>query len=84
MQVLAVAVGSLSSMSTLVPLVQQLGLRHAACGVREEHYDSVQQALLWTLALILQEEYTAEVRSAWATAYAMLAGVMKEAAWGVP
>ena len=64
--------------------VQQLGLRHAASGVKAEHYDSVQQALLWTLALILQEEYTAEVRSAWATAYAMLAGVMKEAAWGVP
>jgi hemoglobin-like flavoprotein len=84
MQVLAAAVGSLSSMSTLVPIVQRLGLRHAAYGIRAEHYDSVQQALLWTLALILQDEYTDEVRSAWATAYAMLAGVMKEAAWGVP
>lgn len=84
MEVLAAAVGSLHSMSTLVPFVQRLGLRHAACGVEPEHYDSVQQALLWTLALILQDEYTDEVRSAWATAYAMLAGVMKEAAWGVP
>jgi hemoglobin-like flavoprotein len=84
MQVLATAVGSLSSMSTLVPIVQRLGLRHAACGVTADHYDSVQQALLWTLALILQDEYTDEVRSAWATAYAMLAGIMKEAAWGVP
>jgi hemoglobin-like flavoprotein len=84
MQVLAAAVGSLSSMSTFVPIVQRLGLRHAAVGVTAEHYDSVQRALLWTLALILQDEYTEEVRSAWATAYAMLAGVMKEAAWGVP
>lgn len=84
MQVLAVAVGSLSSMPTLVPIVQRLGLRHAHLGVTEEHYDSVQQALLWTLALILQDKYTDEVRSAWATAYAMLAGIMKEAAWGVP
>jgi hemoglobin-like flavoprotein len=84
MEVLAVAVGSLSNMATLVPIVQRLGLRHAALGVRAEHYDSVQQALLWTLALILQDEYSDEVRSAWATAYAMLAGVMKEAAWGVP
>ena len=84
MQVLAMAVGGLSNMSTLVPIVQQLGVRHATYGVRTEHFDSVQQALLWTLALILQDEYTAEVRSAWATAYAMLAGVMKEAAWGVP
>jgi hemoglobin-like flavoprotein len=84
MQVLAVAVGSLSNMSTLVPIVQLVGLRHANLGVKAEHYDSVQQALLWTLALILQDEYTDEVRSAWATAYAMLAGIMKEAAWGVP
>jgi len=84
MQVLAVAVGSLSNMPTLVPIVQRLGLRHVAYGVDAQHYDSVQQALLWTLALILQDEYTAEVRSAWVTAYAMLAGVMKEAAWGVP
>jgi hemoglobin-like flavoprotein len=84
MQVLAVAVGSLSNIPSLVPIVQQLGLRHANVGVKAEHYDSVQQALLWTLALILQDEYTDAVRSAWATAYAMLAGIMKEAAWGVP
>jgi len=84
MQVLAVAVGGLSNAETLVPVIQQLGLRHATYGVRAEHYDSVRQALLWTLALVLQDAYTDEVRSAWATAYAMLAGVMKEAAWGKP
>ena len=84
MQVLAVAVSGLSGMSTLAPIVQDLGLRHASYGVRPEHYDSVRQALLWTLALILQDAYTVEVRSAWSSAYAMLAGVMKEAAWGVP
>lgn len=84
MQVLAVAVGGLSNMSTLTPMVQQLGLRHAGYGVRAEHFDSVRKALLWTLALVLQDAYTDDVRSAWATAYAMLAGVMKEAAWGAP
>ncbi len=84
MQVLAVAVGGLSNLSTLVPMIQQLGLRHAGYGVRAEHYDSVRLALLWTLALTLQDAYTEEVRAAWATAYAMLAGVMKEAAYGTP
>ena len=84
MQVLAVAVGGLSNMSTLTPMVQQLGLRHAGYGVRAEHFDSVRKALLWTLALVLQDAYTDDVRAAWATAYAMLAGVMKEAAWGAP
>jgi hemoglobin-like flavoprotein len=82
MQVLAVAVGGLSNLSPLVPMIQQLGVRHAAYGVRPRHYDSVRQALLYTLAVILQDEYTDEVRSAWATAYAVIAGIMKEAAWG--
>jgi hemoglobin-like flavoprotein len=45
MQVLAVAVGGLSNLSALVPIIQQLGLRHAGCGVRAEHYESVRQAL---------------------------------------
>lgn len=84
MQVLAVAVGGLANVSTLVPIVQQLGLRHAGYGVKPEHYDSVRQALLWTLAMVLQDAYTEEARAAWATAYAMLAGVMKEAAYGTP
>lgn len=84
MQVLAVAVGGLSNMSTLVPIVKQLGVRHVGYGIKAEHYDSVRVALLWTLALVLQDAYTDDVREAWATAYAMLAGVMKEAAWGQP
>ncbi len=83
-QVLAVAVGGLSNLSTLVPIVKQLGVRHVGYGIRAEHYDSVREALLWTLALVLQDAYTDDVRGAWATAYAMLAGVMKEAAWGEP
>ena len=84
MQVLAMAVGSLSNLVTLVPIVQQLGVRHAGYGVKEEDYDSVRQALMWTLALVLQDAWTDELSSAWNTAYAMLAGVMKEAANGVP
>jgi hemoglobin-like flavoprotein len=84
MQVLAVAVGGLSNLPTLVPIVQQLGVRHVGYGVRAEHYESVRQALLWMLALTLQDAYTDEVRSAWITAYVMLAGVMKEAAYGTP
>lgn len=84
MQVLALAVSGLSNMSTLRPVVQQLGLRHAGYGVRPEHYDAAREALLWMLALVLQDGWTDEVRTAWAEAYAMLAGIMKEASWGSP
>ena len=83
-QVLAIAVGGLSHTPTLVPLIQRLGLQHVSRGVQVQHYESVRQALLWMLALILQDAFTEEVREAWSTAYAMLAGIMKEAAYGQP
>jgi len=84
MRVLALAVGSLSNGPTLAYMVKQLGVRHASYGVTAEHYDAVRRALLWMLAAILQDGYTEEVREAWSTAYSMLAGIMKEAAWGEP
>ena len=84
MRVLALAVGGLSSISTLAPMVKQLGARHAGYGVKPEHYDAFRRALLWMLAAILQDAYTEEVREAWSTAYSMIAGIMKEAAWGAP
>ena len=84
LQVMAVAVGGLGNTSVLVPIIQQLGVRHVNYGVRAEHYDRVREALLWMLEMILQDAFTPQVRSAWATAYAMLAGIMKEAAWGEP
>jgi hemoglobin-like flavoprotein len=84
MQVLAVAVGGMSGLTTLAPVIKQLGLRHAIYGVQPQHYDSVREALLWAIARVLQDAYTEEVRTTWMSAYAGLAGIMKEAAWGKP
>ncbi len=84
MQVVAVAVGGISGLTTLVPVIKQLGIRHAIYGVQPEHYDSVREALLWAIARVLQDAYTEDVRTAWVMAYAALVGVMKEAAWGKP
>jgi hemoglobin-like flavoprotein len=60
--------------------VQQLGKRHVAYGVTDEHYDTVGAALLWTLEAGLGDAFTAEVKDAWATTYGVLATTMKEAA----
>jgi hemoglobin-like flavoprotein len=84
MQVMALAVGGMPNLPTLGPLIQQLGVRHAIYGVEPAHYDAVREALLWAVARVLQDAYTDEVRDAWASGYAALAGVMKEAAWGRP
>jgi len=80
MSVLSIAVQGLDDLDTLLPVVRDLGARHAGYGVREAHYASVGAALLWTLRKGLGEAWTAEVEGAWAEVYGLLAGVMQDAA----
>jgi len=79
-QTLAVVVASIDRLESIVPAVEALGRRHAGYGVEAAHFETVGQALLDTLAVGLGEDFTAEVRDAWATAYGILAGVMQSAA----
>jgi hemoglobin-like flavoprotein len=80
MQTLSVVVKSLDKLDQIVPAVQALGRRHAGYGVREAHYATVGEALLWTLGEGLGDGFTPDVRAAWTTAYGTLATVMIEAA----
>src|SRR5215510_6785157 len=76
MQMLTAAVKGLDRLEQLVPVVEDLGRRHAAYGVADAHYDTVGEALLWTLEKGLGGAFTAEVKDAWATVYGLLAGKM--------
>ncbi|HZO27954.1 MAG TPA: globin family protein [Chloroflexota bacterium] len=80
MQMLAVAVRGLDDLGALVPAVRALGRRHAGYGVLDEHYETVANALIWTLEAGLGEAFTPEVREAWATVYWILADTMKDGA----
>ena len=80
MQTLATVVGALDNLDTVVPAVQALGARHADYGVRDRHYDTVAQALLWTLKNGLGAAFTPEVEASWAAAYTILADTMKASA----
>lgn len=80
MQMIGAAVNGLDDMEALLPTVQDLGRRHANYGVLESHYETVGEALLWTLGQGLGEKFTPEVEEAWAETYTVLATVMKEAA----
>ncbi len=80
MSMIATAVTSLDDLGTLVPLVQALGVRHAGYGVLDKHYDTVGEALLWTLGQGLGEAFTPDVKEAWVVVYALLANTMKDAA----
>jgi hemoglobin-like flavoprotein len=80
MQMIGVAVNGLDRLDQLVPAVQQLGVRHATYGVKDEDYATVATALLWTLEQGLGADFTPEVKDAWTAAYTVLAGTMQEAA----
>ena len=77
MQMLAFTVGSLDRLQDILPAIQQMGRRHAGYGVRDEHYDTVAGALLWTLGKGLGDGFTPEVESAWVSVYGVLASAMK-------
>lgn len=80
MQTIGFAVGSLDRLDTIIPGVRQLGLRHAGYNVREEHYETVGAALLWTLEKGLGPAFTPSTRAAWAKVYWLLAETMKTGA----
>ena len=80
MQTLSVAVDGLNNLDKLVPILQNLGARHAGYMVQEHHYDVVGEALLWTLREGLGDEFNDEVETAWTEVYGLVASVMKKAA----
>ena len=80
MDTLALAIGMLRDMPTLVTTLEALARRHVAYGVRDEHYDKVGEALLWTLEKGLGAAFTAEAKVAWATLYGAVAKIMLKAA----
>ena len=80
MSMIGVAVKGLARLDSIVPAVQKLGERHKGYGVKPEDYDTVAQALLWTLAQGLGDAFDDETEIAWTAAYTLLASTMIEAA----
>ncbi len=70
------AVNKLTDLSTLVPVLQQLGQRHETYGVQPAHYATVGAALLKTLGQGLGGDFTDDVEQAWAEVYGVMVGVM--------
>ena len=80
MTMINVAVNGLKRLESIVPAVQDLGRRHVDYGVKDEDYDTVGAALIWTLSQGLGDDFTDEVKDAWVTVYGILAMTMKNAA----
>jgi hemoglobin-like flavoprotein len=80
MQVLGVAVTSLDRLDALTPTIRAMGRRYAGYGVETRHYDTVAEALLWTLEQGLGDAFTPAVRDAWVAVYGVLAHAMQTGA----
>jgi hemoglobin-like flavoprotein len=80
MQMLAAGVALLDRPDQLVPVLRDLGHRHQSYGVKDEHYDVVAAALLWTLEHGLGDRFDAPLRDAWTTTYQLIAAQMKAGA----
>nr|VFK14127.1 MAG: Hemoglobin-like flavoprotein [Candidatus Kentron sp. LPFa] len=80
MKMIGVAVNAVDEIDTIIEAVRSSGRRHVGYGVEEKHYETVGEALLWTLEKGLGDEFTPEVKDAWAVLYNEVASIMKGAA----
>lgn len=72
MRMLALVVSTLDNMDSFEPAVKSLGERHINYGVRDEHYQTFNAALLWALEQSLGTDFTPAMREAWRTALALM------------
>jgi hemoglobin-like flavoprotein len=82
MATLAVVIGSLHDLPTILPAVSTLAKKHVEYGVKPSHYAAVGAALLWTLERGLGTTWTPEAAKAWTNAYTTLSNFMIGEAYG--
>ena len=62
---LELIVKSLDIQDKIVPIIFDLGKRHAMYGVRDRDYQPFEQALIETLSSIIGDDFTHDEREAW-------------------
>ncbi len=76
MDVLATAVQSLGRFEELRPVLRELGKRHFRYGVKLQHFDSVEQALLEMLQQMLGPAFTPALKTQWLQTFGAIASEM--------
>jgi len=79
MAMIGSALDLLEQPATLVPVLRQLGARHAGYGVKDSHYATVGGALIQTLEQGLGVAFASDVRQAWVDLYAVISSTMIDA-----
>lgn len=81
MATLGAVVNGLNNLDQIVPVAQELAVKHVDYGVTAEHYQPVGEALIFTLEKGLGDGFTEEVKDGWVTAYTTLSSVMIDSAY---
>ncbi len=81
MSTLKVAIKGLDDLDSLVPVLEKIAIQHLAYSVKAEDYNTVGNALLYTLKTGLGDAWTPELRQAWLDTYTIVATVMKAKAY---
>jgi len=76
-RMLGAAIYGLSDPDVLRPILRGLGRRHFELGVRDQDYETLAEALFWTLRQGLGPAFDAEHEAAWQRVYAALAAHMR-------
>jgi len=70
------AVAGLQDVGKLVPMLQQLGVRHFSYGMKEEYFQDASAVLIEVLKEGLKEKFTGEIEQAWVMVYAWMTATM--------
>lgn len=81
MSTLGVVVNGLRDLDKIVPVAEQLAIKHVDYGVQAEDYAPVGAALIYTLEQGLGDDFTPELKDSWVAAYTTLSSVMTQAAY---
>ena len=76
---LSYVISKYESMDDVLQEMKALAERHKKYGVKDEHYQAVGEALLWTLEQGLGEYWSLGLANAWKEFYETLATKMKDA-----
>ncbi|MDP6707807.1 MAG: globin domain-containing protein [Alphaproteobacteria bacterium] len=70
-------IDGLDRMDDVKPMLQSLGCRHIAFGVRSKDYGAFGEVLMWTVAKFLDRAFTPEVAESWRSFYEEISAIMQ-------
>lgn len=81
---LATIVTGLARFEAMVPMLNDLAIRHVGYGVKRRHYATVGIAIIEMLTAVCKDDFDASSRAAWLEAYKQIADTMIAVAYPKP